>query len=213
VIRTAALLFHLPFTRHEPAAGAAAATGAVDMAERVARSLEGWHEFYLMAGTAAVTLVGLLFVALSFHLDAMLHEHRAHLLAAARLAFMNFVYVLMLSLFFLIPDNTPALLGIAGTILSTATLGYVLVAGFRSRPRGKPTEHEQFLRRRYAISGFVTGLAIVSSVSLVIEPRPVLLYNFVAVVCAMLANAAGMSWDLLVQVGRVRRAAGETPRA
>jgi len=28
----------------------------------------GWHDFYLLAGTAAATLVGLLFVGLSLHL-------------------------------------------------------------------------------------------------------------------------------------------------
>lgn len=207
----AALLFHMPFTRREGEAEAAGA--ALSAAERTAHALEGWHEFYLMAGTAAVTLVGLLFVALSFHLDTLLHEHRAHLLAAARLAFMNFVYVLMLSLFFLIPDNPPVMLGIACTMLSLVTFGYVLVAGLRSRGRGKTTEHEQFLRRRYLLSGFVMALSIVSSLSFVFDPRPILYYNFVAVVCAMLANAAGMSWDLLVQVGRIRKALGETPKA
>ena len=206
----AVLLVHLPFTHRE---GEAAAGVAMSAAERLARSLEGWHEFYLMAGTAAVTLVGLLFVALSFHLDTLLHEHRAHLLAAARLAFMNFVYVLMLSLFFLIPENTPLLLGIAVSVLSVVTLGYVLVAGLRGRTKRAAGEHEQFLRRRYVISGFVMGLSVVSALQLVLDPRPMLLYNFVAVVCAMLANAAGMSWDLLVQVGRIRKAAGETPKA
>jgi len=43
-------------------------------------AIEHWHEFYLLAGTAAVTLVGLLFVALSFHLDTLLHESKTHLL-------------------------------------------------------------------------------------------------------------------------------------
>ena len=32
--------------------------------------VEHWHEFYLMTGTAAVTLAGLLFVAISLHVDA-----------------------------------------------------------------------------------------------------------------------------------------------
>ena len=205
----AVLLVHLPFTHPEGEAAGA----ALSAAERTLRALEGWHEFYLMAGTAAVTLVGLLFVSLSFHLDTLLHEHRAHLLAAARLAFMNFVYVLMLSLFFLIPENTPVLLGIACTVLSVVTLGYVFVAGLRGRSKHAGGEHEQFLRRRYVISGVVMGLSVVSALTLVIDPRPFVLYHFVAVVCAMLANAAGMSWDLLVQVGRIRKAAGETPKA
>ena len=43
-------------------------------AAQEAELIERWHEFYLLAGTAAVTLVGLLFVSLSFHLEALLHE-------------------------------------------------------------------------------------------------------------------------------------------
>ena len=31
-------------------------------------ALSGWHDFYILAGTAAATLVGLLFVGLSLHL-------------------------------------------------------------------------------------------------------------------------------------------------
>ena len=51
-------------------AAGVAATRAVDAVgftmtrEQAAHFFEGWHEFYLLAGTAAVTLVGLLFVAL-----------------------------------------------------------------------------------------------------------------------------------------------------
>lgn len=172
-----------------------------------AEQIEHWHEFYLMAGTAAVTLVGLLFVALSFHLDTLLHEKRAHLLAAARLAFMNFIFVLMLSLFFLIPNTEPFLLGIAALVLSVISLGGVVWDGMRNRIKAKATGHEAFLRRRYVMSGFFMGLAIMSAWGLIASPRVALLYQFVPVVCAMLANAAGMSWDLLVQVGRMKRVA------
>lgn len=189
------------------------AAAGLSQAEIVAHALEGWHEFYLMAGTAAVTLVGLLFVALSFHLDTLLHDHRAHLLHAARLAFSNFVYVLMLSLFFLIPDNTPRLLGIATLVLSVVMFGSVAIGSLKTRRRGAAAEHERFLQRRYLLSGFMAGVSIATALMLVTEPRVAHLYMFVAVVCAMLANAAGMSWDLLVQVGRLRRSLGETPKA
>lgn len=182
-------------------------------AEMVTHAIEGWHEFYLLAGTAAVTLVGLLFVALSFHLDALLHEHRAHLLHAARLAFMNFLFVLMLSLFFLIPLNTPQLLGVAIFVLSVGTLGLVTFGSLASRRRGAVAEHERFLQRRYLMSGLMAGVSIMTAVQLSTGPKLLHLYIFIAVVCGVLANAAGMSWDLLVQVGRMRKAMGETPKA
>jgi hypothetical protein len=37
---------------------------------------EAWHDFYLLSGTAAVTLVGLLFVALSLHIEILFRTGR-----------------------------------------------------------------------------------------------------------------------------------------
>ena len=182
-------------------------------AETLRHAIEGWHEFYLLAGTAAVTLVGLLFVALSFHLDTLLHDHRAHLLAAARMAFLNFVFVLVLSLFFLAPNVPPRVLGLAVLMLSATSLGYVAWNMIRARGKRQLGEHEQFLRRRLTLAGFVIGIAIVAAVSFVVEPRPSSMVQFMMLTVVVLVNAAGMSWDLLVQVGRLRRAAGETPKA
>ena len=65
--------------------------------------IASWHEFYLMAGTAAVTLAGLLFVAISIHVDTLVHESREHLLALARLILFSYVGVMLLSLMMLVP--------------------------------------------------------------------------------------------------------------
>jgi hypothetical protein len=186
---------------------------AAAVVERVARMLEGSHDFYLLAGTAAVTLVGLLFVALSFHLDALVEDSNSHLLAAARMAFMNFVYVLLLSLFFLMPSLTTRMQGVAILLLSAGSLGYIAWNGIRSRHALPLTDHERFLRRRFAIAGFVLGMGVVTSILFVLEPQRTHLMQFMAITCVMLVNAAGTSWDLLVQVGRIRRARGQAPAA
>jgi hypothetical protein len=44
-----------------------------------AQAIEGWHDFYLMVGTAAATLVGLLFVSLSLNVDVITREANADL--------------------------------------------------------------------------------------------------------------------------------------
>lgn len=197
-----------------PAAHAtAAADSAAVVLEQVARALDGWHEFYLLAGTGAVTLVGLLFVALSFHLDAILDDSRSHLLAAARMAFMNFLYVLMLSLFFLMPGMPPRMHGFAVLMLSAMSLAYIVWNGLRTRRAARLSEHEQFLRRRFMIAGFILGIGIVAAINFMLDPRRLPLIQFAALTCGMLANATGMAWDLLVQVGRMRKAAGESPKA
>lgn len=101
--------------------------------------LDGWHEFYLMAGTAAVTLVGLLFVSLSFNrLDG-----------------------------------------------------------------AEP--HERFLGRRRRITMIGHLAAIFIGASMALRRDPYQAYWMVAVVCMQLGNAAGSAWDLLVEVGKLRR--------
>ena len=50
-----------------------------------------WHDFFLLAGTAAVTLLGLLFVALSLHLDLLVCNEGAYLKAIALEAFFSFI--------------------------------------------------------------------------------------------------------------------------
>jgi len=54
-----------------------------------------WRDFYVVSGTAAATLVGLLFVGLSLHLRAVLS--RSEVRALARVALANFGLMLFLS--------------------------------------------------------------------------------------------------------------------
>jgi hypothetical protein len=172
-----------------------------------------WHEFYLLAGTAAVTLVGLLFVALSFHLDTLLHESKAHLLGTARMAFTSFVYVLMLSLAFLAPELSPRSLGLFLLVLSAFLLGHaawVTIAHHRKRERDV---NDRFLRRRYVATGFIAALAMASGAGFLQHPEEKWFYNFAFIVAVMLVNAASISWDLLVQVGRLKLAQGRSPQA
>lgn len=182
-------------------------THAADRArvEAFMNALEGWHEFYLLAGTAAVTLVGLLFVALSFHLDTLLHESRAHLLSSARLTFANFVYVLILSLVTLVPHAGPVFLGMFIVLASTMFLALGVTNEIRVMRQPGRTQGDRFMdrRRRIAIAGYLLGAA--NALMLIRSLDPVVLYNFVGLVCLLLGNAAWASWDLLVQVGRLKR--------
>jgi len=179
----------------------------------VSAAVERWHEFYLLAGTAAVTLVGLLFVALSFHLDTLLQDHKAHLLGAARLAFLSFLYVMMMSLAFLVPALNPRFLAVFVLVLPLVLLVNTVWAVVRHTRRHDPHGHDRFLRRRYAITGLIAGIAITSAWAFLRVPAPRELLNFAVPVGLMLVNAAGISWDLLVQVGRSKLAQERPGRA
>ena len=127
---------------HTVVAHAPRAVDTVNLATLGPGAFDGWHDFYLLAGTAAVTLVGLLFVALSFNLDVLVHETKAHVLAHARSTLLTFSYVLVVSLSALIPGQRPRLLGV---MLLTASLivGGLHALNLRPRPipkrRGRST--------------------------------------------------------------------------
>ena len=89
-----------------------------------------WHDFYIVAGTAAATLVGLLFVGLSLHLRAVLSRSEVRSLARVTLA--NFGLILFVSLFMVIPQGasavSPQLLG-AGVFSLMVTAPSLVAAG------------------------------------------------------------------------------------
>lgn len=201
------------------AASAAVATGAAaGPLSRIAHALgpsssesleafraqvEAWHEFYLMTGTAAVTLVGLLFVALSIHLDVLLHERRAHLLDLARQTLLTFVVALMLSLMFLVPPTRPFVLAL--TVAAPSLAGLVLAAGGLAREM-RVTEtglQRRGLLRRRLVQILAFALLLVAATQIAAQ-TPEAFGTMIAPMCMLLANATNSAWDLLVQVGKLK---------
>lgn len=171
--------------------------------ERFSALVESWHEFYLMAGTAAVTLVGLLFVSLSMHLDVLLHHSRAHLLDLARQTLLAFVYVMLVALMVLVPPSTPRLLGatIGGSTLVVLAFS---IAGLVNELRMKErTGVSRSLLRRRIMQILCLGLGAYSAAQLW-QGSGLGLFMMIGTICAMLGNGAGSAWDLLVQVGRLK---------
>src|SRR5438552_7913695 len=85
----------------------------MDAAAKFAEQVGRWHDFYVLAGTAAATLMGLLFVALSLHLEVVAEDGKAHLSVIAREAFANFLIVLLVALLMLSGSMSPRPLGVA----------------------------------------------------------------------------------------------------
>jgi hypothetical protein len=181
----------------------AGATGAhsVDWVEFVA----SWHEFFLMAGTAAVTLAGLLFVAISIHVDTLIDESREHLLSFARLILFSYVGVMLLSLMMLVPAFSLRFIGLE-LILIPVPLAAWTVRLSRSK---HGTEHAEFsrgvLRRRSLLPLVAYGIIALTGIGILELRMPQFLYWLIGAVCMLLGNAAGASWDLLVRTAMIRR--------
>jgi hypothetical protein len=84
------------------------------------QQLDQWREFYLAVAGAAAVLLGLVFIALSLHLEKAVAPG-VPVLGLGSQALINLIYVLLLSLGMLVPYRPPALPGIA--VLAGAVVG------------------------------------------------------------------------------------------
>ena len=167
-------------------------------------TLTGWHDFYLTMGTASASLIGLLFVALSLNMDAVMGESRDDLRAFAEQAFNSFSVVLLVSVCFLIPQNNPDDLGVIYLLLA-------IIGGYRMLRRAPMVWRGRQRDRLGQIAFWRLALPAVAVVGLaasglgLVDGQPSALYWLVAVILGFLMSAARSSWDLLVRVGEERR--------
>jgi hypothetical protein len=164
-----------------------------------AQAVEGWHDFYLMVGTAAATLVGLLFVSLSLNVDVITREANADLRVLAAQTFTSFLNVVMLAVLFLIPDQGPQglglpLLGISGYGLYETVGRFLKTRRAQSRAWGRGG-----VARRFAVPTlcFVTLTIIAVSVLL---GQTGGLYWLVPVMILLIVAASRNAWDLLLRL-------------
>jgi hypothetical protein len=99
--------------------------------ESFAEAASEWANFYMFSGTSAATLIGLIFVAVSLHINSIVEFNATgQLRALANQAFRNFMMILSLSFVFLSPHNSPYIAGAVFALLaalglkSTATFWY-----------------------------------------------------------------------------------------
>jgi hypothetical protein len=158
--------------------------------------VQRWHDFYLVSGTAAATLVGLLFVGLSLHLRAVLT--RPDVRSLARITLSNFALVLFVSLFMVIREPSSAASSqLIGAGLVTVVTAPSLVAAGRSRAR---TLRPYQLLLRFGLSGLAYVGVIISGVLLAAgSDDPAVAWLWPVTVLLLFVSVRN-SWDLLVSV-------------
>lgn len=164
-----------------------------------AQAVDSWHDFYLMVGTAAATLLGLLFVSLSLNADAITRNENADLRALATHTFGSFLSVLMFAVLFLIPDQGP--LGLGLPLLGIAGYGLYSTVSNLLRTRGKAPRAwgRGGVARRFAVPLLCYGILIVIAAS-VLQRRTGGLYSLVPVMIFLILSASRNAWDLLLRL-------------
>jgi hypothetical protein len=179
-----------------------------------ASTVAAWSNFYLMAGTASATLVGLLFVAVSLHIDILADPAAVSVLSGARRTFGRFIVIVMIALVFLVPDQTPEGLGLPlvaiGLVDAVRSIRHAILS------RREEERLRSFLGRSTSL--VLLALPLLSDLGLTAVGITALrgetgyLYWIVAVIAGVLAGAATDAWDLMLSLASTRhRERPETP--
>jgi membrane-bound acyltransferase YfiQ involved in biofilm formation len=169
--------------------------------------LQSWHEFWLMAGTAAATLIGLLFVAVTLNADLILAGNRPHIKRIAEQAFQNYIVVLLAALFMLMPGTSHRMLATELTAISlimTAWAVFRLVSALRISDESFSKART---RRRLLPSLLGYALMIAASAQMFAVMDADALRTLALSAILILISASGTSWDLLVRVAEIRHSA------
>ncbi|HTP00205.1 MAG TPA: hypothetical protein VMJ64_02445 [Anaerolineales bacterium] len=161
-------------------------------------AVESWHDFYLMTGTAAATLIGLLFVSLSLNVEVITRKENADLRVLATQSFGNFISALMFAVLFLIPSQVP--LGLGLPLLGIGGYGlYNTLRRWLGTRRQEP--HVWALRGSLAHRFHIPAacfLALIVVAVFVLLGRTGSLYWLVPVMILLLLGASINAWDLLM---------------
>ncbi len=95
------------------------------MHEAWTHQLETWHEFYLLLGTAGLTLTGLLFVVISLGPRAAADRHTTSVRAFVSPNAVFFTTTLVVSSLFLVPGLSARMIGVLLCFGAGASLAYL----------------------------------------------------------------------------------------
>jgi len=168
---------------------------------------EAWHDFYLLAGTAAVTLVGLLFVSLSLHVEILFRPEHGDFREMAAQAFQGYLYVLVSALIFLVPMANPvwqlSVFGFLNLVMLVRAALRIPAFVRAQKLRGANKTHHG---RRFPLP-FVAYVLGMLAVYEGLKESTGSALTLLAPMIMMPSAATRTAWDVLEYVGKTRAAA------
>ncbi|MDQ1254511.1 MAG: hypothetical protein QG646_3772 [Euryarchaeota archaeon] len=173
----------------------------------LSEALLGWQNFYMLAGTAAASLIGLLFIAVSMHIDTIVSLQKTDAVRAlADQTFRNLIIILSFAFIFTIPNPTPQGTGIS--LLFLGLLGFWrtiwLWTKFYRISKIHILKAEQ-LMRQLLIPNTICYLALIG-ISISLFQGSVDILRWMVLVVIYLTIAALISaWTLMVLLAEAKR--------
>jgi hypothetical protein len=173
--------------------------------------MQGWLQFYAVAGGASATLLGLLFVAVSINAPASLGDGQESSRRMAEQAFQNYITVILVSLLALYPDISIPTYGRVVVTLSALSAGWAMVRLYLSlaKPTGEESRLAQFRRQATSLIGF--AMLLYAAVRMAMGDNDI--HDlFAASTMVLVAAAAVVSWELLLRMAKTERPGGASSR-
>jgi hypothetical protein len=166
-----------------------------------------WRDFYALVGGAAAGLLGLLFVSVSLHLDVITKSVGNEVRILSEQTFLSFIYVLLISMLFMIPYQNATGLGLP--LLAMGVLACLRTASnglqfwrARQAPQRMLGSHYVLRRFVYPVVSYV-GLTFVSLIAL--RGRSAALLWVLVVVLVLLLSATINAWELMLLLAEAKR--------
>jgi hypothetical protein len=157
----------------------------------------GWETLYLLVGTAAATLMGLLFVAISINVEKFQQAMRMDLRNFGALTFNSFFYVLLVAILFLTPGLGWRGTGVVLLLLGVVDLTNALLQLRRAKGAGNADRREE-VESRFTFP-ILCLVALVISAVLILFRVSASLYVVSLAAVLLLGAASVNAWLLLVR--------------
>ena len=156
-----------------------------------------WQPFFTTVATVAATLVGLLFVSLSLNREKIAAKANRVLLRLAERSFSDFIIVLLIALFFLIPAEGRRALAFELFALAAFRLRRLAVQIITSFRGGQPAAVGGLLMEFMLPAFTILGL-VASGIGIYREDIRAIYYCTVPVIAILLVRASRNAWLLLI---------------
>jgi hypothetical protein len=167
--------------------------------------LASWHDFFLLACTIGATLLGLLFVSVSVNAATIVSGEHAYLRLLAEQAYQSYIIVVLMGLLFLFPGRD---WNGAAQVFGYMGLGGLVWSAWRAvRLIGTPLMKFGVVRTiRRMLSPIVAYvLMCIAGLWMQRQTDASALVMVAAAAITLVVGATATSWDLLVQVGKLRQ--------
>ena len=163
---------------------------------KISELLHGWHDFYVLIGTAAGTLIGLMFVAASISASYMTEKHQAGIQSFYTPTVAHFATVLITCVVLVAP-LAAIRLGILLLAIGAWGLGYASFVWVRMGRGGFPTTIDLADRFWYALSPVAGHLLLIAAALMVlIVGDGSSLELLAAAILLLLIAALRNAWDI-----------------